>query len=157
MHKKYGFLFSGNREQFLNNLNRFHHRTSDSGDIFYYLDDYIVKVMDEGIYFGIARGGHSGGYWFVPTITDLGDRIEFRGEIRYIGPGEHDSAIRKAIDKIGNVLLFLLFLPIILLIKLYMFIEWLVRKICNCPKPKEKTDEARLFELMVDYLGCVRK
>ena len=157
MRKKYGFVFPGNREQFLNKLSGFHHRTSYSGDIFYYLDDYIVKLIDDKIHFGIARGGHSGGYWFVPTITELEGSMEFHGEIRYIGPGEHDSAIRKAIDKIGNVLLFLLFLPIILLIKLYMFIEWLVRKICNCPKPKEKTDEARLFELMVDYLGCVHK
>ena len=157
MSKEYMFEFPGTKEDFMNSLNRFSHNASYSSGTFYYFDDYIVKLVGDEIHFGVARSGHSGGYWFVPTITDLGSKMEFRGEIRYIGPGEHDSAIRKAFDKIGNVLLFLLFLPIILLIKLYMFIEWLVRKICNCPKPKEKTDEARLFELMVDYLGCVRK
>ena len=157
MPKKYVFEFPGTKDEFLNSLKRFNHRSSYSSGTLYYLDDYIIKLMDDEIHFGVARGGHSGGYWFVPTITELEGSMEFHGEIRYIGSGEHDSAIRKAIDKIGNVLLFLLFLPIILLIRFYMFIEWLVRKICNCPNPKEKTDEARLFELMVDYLGCVRK
>ena len=32
-----------------------------------------------------------------------------------------------------------------------------IRKIFNCPKPKEKTNEERLFDLMENFLGCVGK
>lgn len=158
MAKEYVFEFSGTKEDFLNGLNRFSHDTSYSGDTFYYFHDYIIinKIGDE-IRFGVARGGHSSGYWFIPTITDLGDRLEFRGEIRYIGPNHDRSTFRKMIDGIGEFLLLVLLLPIVLVIRGYMFAEWLVRKICNRPKPKEKTPEEKLYELMENHLGCVRK
>ena len=51
--------------------------------------------------------------------------------------------------------MFILFLPIILIVRIYMLVEWLVRKICKRPKPKEKSEEERLFELMENYFGCV--
>lgn len=155
MSKEYIFEFSGTKEDFLNSLNRFNHNSSYSGDTFYYFHDYIIKKIGDEIHFGVARGGHSGGYWFIPTITDLGDRLEFRGEIRYIGPNHDSSAIKKTIDGIGEFLLFVLLLPIFLIIKIYTLMEWLVRKIFNRPKPKEKTNEERLFDLMENYFGCV--
>ena len=141
----------------MNRLNQFNHSASYSRDTFYYLDDYIVELIGEEIRFGIARGGHSGGYWFVPTITDFGDRLEFRGKIRYIGPNENHDFFRKAIDRVGDFLLLIFILPIVLVIRGYMLIEWLVRKIFNRPKPKEKTNEERLFDLMENFLGCVGK
>ena len=155
MAKAYIFEFSGTKEDFLNSLNRFSHNTSYSGDTFYYFHDYIIKKIGDEIHFGVARGGHSGGYWFIPTITDLGDRLEFRGKIRYIGPNHNSSTIKKTIDGIGEFLLFVLLLPIFLVIKIYTLMERLVRKICNRPKPKEKTDEEKLYELMENYLGCI--
>lgn len=157
MSKAYIFEFSGTKEDFLNSLNRFSHNTSYSGDTFYYFHDYIIKKIGDEIHFGVARGGHSGGYWFIPTITDFGDRLEFRGEIRYIGPNHNSSAIKKTIDGIGEFLLFVLLLPIFLVIKIYTLMERLVRKICNRPKPKEKTNEEKLYELMENYLGCIEK
>lgn len=158
MSKEYVFEFLGTKEAFLNNLNRFSHNPTYSRGTFYYFDDYIVELIDEEIRFGVARGGHSGGYWFIPTITNYDDRIEFRGTIRYIGPGnENRGAFKKAIDGIGEFLLLILILPIVLVIRGYMFIEWLVRKMLNHPKPKEKTNEERLFDLMENYVGCVGK
>lgn len=157
MSKEYIFGFSGTKEDFLNCLNRFNHNSSYSGDTFYYFHDYIIKKIGDEIHFGVARGGHSGGYWFIPTITDLGDRLEFRGEIRYIGPNHDSSAFKKTIDGIGEVVLFVLLLPIFLAIKIYTLMERLVRKICNRPKPKEKTNEEKLYELMENYLGCIEK
>ncbi len=155
MSKEYVFEFSGTKEDFLNRLNRFSHNDSNSSGTFYYFDDYIVELLDDKIHFGIARGGHSGGYWFVPTITDLGDRIEFRGTIRYIGPNDNRGLFKKAMDGIGEFLLLILILPIALIIRLYMFMEWLVRKIFKHPKPKEKTNKERLFDLMENYFGCI--
>ena len=141
----------------MSRFNQFTHSDSYSRGTFYYLDDYIVELIGEEIRFGIARGGHSGGYWFVPTITDFGDRLEFRGKIRYIGPNENRGFFRKAIDRVGDFLLLIFILPIVLVIWGYMLIEWLVRKIFNRPKPKEKTNEERLFDLMENYFGCIRK
>lgn len=158
MSKEYMFEFPGTKEDLLNRLKRLNHNASYSSGTFYYFDDYIVKLIGEEIHFGVARGGHSGGYWFVPTITDLGDRLELRGEIQYIGPSsENRGVFKKAIDGIGEFLLFILILPIVLIIRGYMLVEWLVRKIFNRPKPKEKTNEERLFDLMENYFGCVGK
>ena len=157
MSKEYMFEFPGTKEDFLNRLNRFSHTASYSSGKFYYFDDYIVELIDEEIYFGIARGGHSGGYWFVPTITDFGDSLEFRGEIRYIGPNDNRGAFKKVTDRVGEFLLLILILPIVLVIRSYMFVEWLVRKMFNRPKPKEKTNEERLLDLMEKYIGCIEK
>lgn len=157
MPKKYIFEFSGTKEDLWNLLNQFNHSASDSRGTLYYLDDYIVELIGEEIRFGVARGSHSGGYWFVPTITDLGDRLEFRGKIRYVGPNENRGVFRKAIDRVGDFLLLIFILPIALVVRIYMFTEWLVRKISNRPKPKEKTNEERLFDLMENFLGCVGK
>lgn len=156
MSKEYVFEFSGTKEDFLNILNSFPNYAYYSGKFFYF-DDYIVELIDNEIHFGVERGGHSGGYWFIPTITEFSDRIEFRGTIRYIGPGNNRGTIKKTIDGIGEFLLLILILPIVLIFKLYTFIEWVIRKICNCPKPKAKTTEERLFDLMEDYFGCVGK
>lgn len=156
MSKEYIFEFSGTKEEFLNILNRSPKYDYYSGYYFYF-NDYIVKLIDNEIHFGVERGGHSGGYWFIPTITEFSDRIEFRGSIRYIGPGDNQDPIKKAIDSIGEFLLLILLLPIALIFKFYTLIEWVFRKICNRPKPKAETTEERLFKLMVGYFGCVRK
>ena len=136
MSKEYVFDFSGTKEDFLNILKGSKHDYA-SGD--YYLGDYRVKFKDDEIHFGVERGGHSGGYWFIPTITEFDDRIEFRGTIRCIDPSNNRGAIRKTIDSIGVFLFFILISPIVLILKLYTLAEWIVRKMRNCPKPKEKT------------------
>ena len=157
MSREYIFEFPGTKDDFLNSLHRFNHSESYSSGTFFYFDDYIVKLIDDEILFGVARGGHFGGYWFVPTITDLGNSIEFRGKIQYIGPNSNDGPIKKAIAKVDEFLLLVLLLPLALVFWLYRFIEWLIRKICNRPKPKEKTNKERLFDLMVNYFGCTKK
>ena len=157
MSKEYIFEFTGTKEDFMNSLNRFSHNDSYSGGTFYYFDDYIVKLVGDEIHFGVARCGHSGGYWFVPTITDLGNKLEFRGEVRYIGPNDNRGPFKKAVDSVGDFLLAILVLPIVLVIQGYMFVEWLVRKMFNRPKPKGKTNEERLLDLMENYFGCVGK
>ena len=83
--------------------------------------------------------------------------MEFRGEIRYIGPNDTRGSFKKAIDSVGAFLLLILILPIVLVVRGYMSIEWLVRKILNRPKSKEKTTEERLFDLMENYFGCISK
>ena len=120
MLKTYVFEFMGTKEDFLNRLNvLFAHNITYSGIRYYYFSDYIIKIMDNEIHFGVERGGHSGGYWFIPTIAEFDDRIEFCGNIRYIGPEGNRGRISKAIDHIGEFLFFILLFPVLLIVKLF--------------------------------------
>lgn len=159
MAREYEFVFSGTKEAFFEQLallSPFPNDTFSDGK-FYYFEDYIVRLVADKLHFGVARGGHSGGYWFIPTVTDLGDRIEFRGTIEHIGSNDPQSPFNKAINRIAEILCFIILLPLILLVKIYLFLEWIVRKLCNRPKPKEITPEDRLFDLMENYFHCIPK
>lgn len=156
--KKYVFEFMGEKEDFFNILNSYHSSTSFAGDRYYYFDDFIVRLVGEKIYFGVQRGGHSaGGYWYIPTIIECDDRIEFCGTIEYTNPNTERGKLKEMIDRIDEFLLLLFLLPVVLLIKLYMLVEWVVRKLLKKPKPKEQTTEERLFDLMENHLCCIRK
>ena len=156
MAKEFVFKFNGTREEFLNSLNRFAHTAAYSDGTFYYFDDYMVKRVNDEIHFGVARGGHSGGYWYIPTITERDGKTEFRGTIQYIGPGsESQGGVWKLIDWFELVLRMVVVLPIAALVLAYRFFDGLIRKLRGCPKPKEKTNEERLLDLMVNYFGCV--
>ena len=108
MPQNYIFEFNGTKEAFFNKLDSYPNNTSYNGDKFYHFNDFIVKVMDNKIHFGVARGGHSGGYWFVPTITENDKWITFCGTVKYIGPNDDRGKIRNTIDCIGESLLFIL-------------------------------------------------
>ena len=157
MRKEYAFDFAGSKEDFMDVLNAFPNNTSYSGDKFYYFDDFIVKINGEEIQFGVQRGGHSGGYWFVPTITEYSNRTEFSGKVEYIGPGREGGKARKAIDIVGYALLFVLLLPIVLVALLCAYVKRIIERLLKGPKPKEETTEEKLFDLMENYLHCVRK
>jgi len=158
MSQEYVFDFFGTKEDFLNILNKFSNYSTISHGTFFYFNDYIVKVIDEEIHFGVERGGHSaGGYWYIPTITECDDRIEFCGTIEYTNPNAERGKLKEMIDRIDEFLLLLFLLPVVMLIKLYMLVEWVVRKLLKKPKPKEQTTEERLFDLMENHLCCIRK
>ena len=157
MAKEYAFEFHGTKEDILNIITSNKLDTSYSGTRYFYLNDYLIKIVDGEIHFGVERGGHSGGYWFIPRISEFEDRIEFRGSIQHIGPEDDRSAIVKILDAIGLCLMCILLIPMDIVAKLYTLIEWIVRKICNRPKVKVKTTEDKLFDLMENHLGCVRK
>lgn len=154
MSKEYVFEFQGTKEMFLDILNQF----PNSDGKFYYINDYIVKIMGDEIQFGVERVGYSGGYWFIPIITEFDNRIEFSGTVQYIGPNinENQGAIKKAIDKVGEFLLLILVLPIVLIFKLYTIIEWCIRKVCKRTEPKAKTTEDKLYDLMENHLNGIR-
>ncbi len=157
MPKEYVFEFLGEKEEFLNILNSYPNNTSYNDDKFYYFDNFIVKLTDGEMHFGVERSGHSGGYWYVPSIIECDDRIRFCGTVKYIGPDADSGKIQKAIDGIEYFLLFILLLPIAVIIRLYRFVEWTIRKMFKRPKLKSKTTEEKLFDLMESHLSCVRK
>ena len=83
MPDNYSFEFAGTKEEFLKQLNIYPNNSYSDGG-FYYFNDYIVKLVDDEIHFGVERAGHSGGQWFIPTITEHDGKITFNGTIKYI-------------------------------------------------------------------------
>ena len=155
MSKNYCFEFHGTREQFSETL--YQYPTNDRK--FFYFNDYIVEITGDRYSFGVQRGGHSGGYWFIPTITEIGDKLLFSGTIEYIDSWTttKDSKFRKIVDKIELGCLTVLLLPLILIVKLYQAIAKLIKKIRKQPIVKEETPEDRLYYLMETLLNCTRK
>ena len=49
---------------------------------------------------------------------------------------------------------FILILPIVVIIRLYQMVEWVIRKLLKKEKQKSKTTEEKLFDLMINHLGC---
>lgn len=152
MAKEYTFEFPGTKESFLETI----YQTAGGEGDFLYFDNYIIRLVGDDIRFGVERGGHSGGNWFIPVITESDNRTEFRGTVQYIGPGTNNnrSTAAKVMDWIGIILGTILFLPIILIILLCRMIVWCVKKIRKIPDPI--TTEDRLFDLMENRLGCKR-
>lgn len=153
MSKSYSFDFLGTKENFLSQLNKY----PNNNQKFFYFDDYIVEISDNEVRFGVARGGHSGGYWFVPTITEFDGKTTFCGTIEYVDPYTNEKGIKKIVNKIEEVLLWIILIPIIVVVKVYLFFSWLIRKIFKRSKHKEESLEDKLYNLMENHLGCKRK
>lgn len=153
MSKSYSFVFLGTKEMFLNQLNKY----PNNNQKFFYFDDYIVEISDNEVRFGVARGGHSGGYWFVPIITEHGGKTAFCGTIEYNDPYTSEKGIKKIVNKIEKILLWIILIPIIIIVKVCLFFPWVVQKILKRTKPKEESLEDRLYNLMENHLGCKRQ
>ena len=161
---KFVFEFYGTKEDFLNKLSRFSH----NGNGFYYFDDYIVKIVDDEIHFGIERAGHSNGYWYIPTITERNGKTEFRGEIKYIGSRNNyvltkrkKPLLKRLTEITVRGLLYVLMLPfalsVFLIVRAYEAFRRIKRKLLRQPATKIRTKEDKLFDLMETHLDCVRK
>lgn len=138
---------------FLNQLNKYPNNNRKN----FFFDDYIVELSENEVRFGVARGGHSGGYWFIPTITEYDEKITFCGKIQYIDPYTKEKGIKKIINKMEEVLSCIFLLPVIIIIKVYQFFSWVIRKILKRTKPKEESLEDKLYNLMENHLNCTRQ
>lgn len=164
MPKNYSFEFAGTKEEFLKQLNSYPYN-SDSDGRFYYFKDYIVKFVNDEIHFGVERAGHSGGQWFIPTITECDGKITFNGTMQYIGSKDDSTAteksiFKKCVDKIDEWLLYIVVMPFVLVVyavvKLVAFFKWIINKILHRPIVKPMTTEEKLFDLMENHLKCTR-
>ena len=156
MSKEYTFEFFGTKEEFMRKIVPNGSYTYSPKTKVYYIDAYMISISGDEILFGIQRAGHSGGYWYAPTITESDDRIVFSGKIKYIGPEDHRSKPRKAVDKIFDICFTVLFSPLMLFLQLLVFVVWLVQKIAK-HSDEPLTKEGCLFTLMEKHLCCVRK
>lgn len=138
---------------FLNQLNKH----PNNNQRFFYFDDYIVETSEDEVRFGVARCGHSGGYWFVPTITEFDGKTAFIGTIQYVDHYSGEEGIKKISNKIEKILLWIILFPIFIIVELCIFFSWLVQKIFKRTKPKEESLEDKLYNLMEHHLNCKRQ
>ncbi len=157
MQKKYTFEFLGTKDAFLNQLKKL----SDTSQKFFHFDNYIVELRDDEIRFGVSRGSHSGGYWFIPEIKEYDNKISFCGTIEYIGFYSEEKGIKKVVNKIDELFILNVLFPIIAIIfaiiYVRLFFSWIGRKLFKKNKPKEVTLEDKLYNLMEKYLNCTRQ
>ena len=165
MEKEYSFEFAGTKEMFLDQLNQYRNNYQEC----FFFNDYIVKLVDDEIHFGVERVGHSGGYWFVPTITEHNDKITFHGTIQYVGPQrdkptEEENKPKNWFNLICSWLLYVILLPIILVgfialaaCKIQEFFKRLFKKQSHPPHFFPRSTEQKLFDLMEKHLNCTRQ
>ena len=91
------------------------------------------------------------------TITELDGKTTFCGTIEYNNPYTSEKGIKKIVNKIEEVLLWIILIPIIIIVKVYLFFSWVVRKLFKRTKPREESLEDRLYNLMENHLGCKRQ
>ena len=73
MAKNYSFQFPGTEEDFVRLLSKYPNNHNN----FYYFDDYIVRIENGEYKFGVARGGHSGGYWYLPEKSEKDGSVSY--------------------------------------------------------------------------------
>lgn len=148
MAKNYSFQFSGTEEDFLRLLSKYPNNHNNV----YYFDDYIVRIENDEYKFGVSRGGHSGGYWYLPEKSEKNGLLCFNGGIRYISPYLPEKGIKKVMNTIEEIILFIILFPLKLIIKCCLFIASLIKKLKGAPK--EVTTEDKLLDMMVNHLHC---
>ncbi len=112
-----------------------------------------------GFDLGIERGGHSGGYWYVATLTETEDGTEMRGEIIYRslhGDGSHREATKweKVKETLFVIFVGLLFLIPILIIYAVRGILLLIGKFRGKPVEVTMSTEEKLTHFMTEVMGC---
>ena len=119
MEKEYTFEFYGTKQQLLNKISSNILDNNFSNPKTFYIGEYMIYVTSDKIEFGIQRGGHSGGYWYIPAIEEFEDHLVLSGKIRYIGPEDNRSKASKVISEIFFVL-FIIFLayPFIIVMRI---------------------------------------
>ena len=154
MSEEYIFIFHGTKAMFLDTIKQF----PNNDNTFFYFNDYIIELNEDKIRFGIERSGHSSGYWFTPTITEVDNQIEFSGTIHYVDShtDEEQHTFKRAISKFNTLLLSILLLPLALILKLFDIIKCCIGKLLKQSKPTPMTTEDRLYDLMEKHLNCVR-
>lgn len=119
----------------------------------------LYEDTPSGFDLGIERGGHSGGYWYVATLTETEDGTEMRGEMVYRslhGDGSHREATKW--EKVKETL-FVIFMGLLCLIPILIIcavggILRLIGKLRKKPVEITLSTEEKLTHFMTEVMGC---
>lgn len=141
--KEYAFSFSGTKEEFDAAVKEYQLSLVNAND-----SSYLFEIKNGNYCFGIARGGHSGGYWYCPSYNYRDNTLLISGKIEYRDPSSNETGIKKWFSRILYALLFIILLPLIIVSKVYR----LIRKIIG--KPYHDTTIESLQSLMINHFNC---
>lgn len=119
----------------------------------------LYEDTPNGFDLGIERGGHSGGYWYVATLTQTESGSEMRGEIVYRslhGDGSFREASKweKLKETLFAVFVGLLCLIPFLIVYAIRGILLLIGKLCGKPVEATMSTEDKLTHFMTEAMGC---
>jgi hypothetical protein len=122
----------------------------------------LYEDTEAGFDLGIERGGHSGGYWYVATLTETEDGTEMRGEIVYRsyhsdGRLREETKWEKILGWIGVSLIVLIAAPAILIGLAVWGIMELIGKLRGKPMEATMSTEEKLTHFMTEVMGCGEK
>ena len=121
--------------------------------------DMLYEDTEAGFDLGVSRGGHSGGYWYVATLTETDGVTEIRGEIVYRtyhkdGELREDTKWEKFREWMGIALIVVFFSPVFLIALAVWGIMLLIGKLRGRPLEKTMTDGEKLTYFMTEVMGC---
>ena len=124
----------------------------DSGHLLY-------EDTPSGFDLGIERGGHSGGYWYVATLTESDGVTEIWGEIVYRsyhknGEYREDTKWEKIREWLGIVLIVIFFSPVFLIALAIWGIMLLIGKLRGKPVEATMSTQEKLTHFMTEVMGC---
>ena len=119
----------------------------------------LYEDTPNGFDLGIERGGHSGGYWYVATMTETENGTEMRGEIVYRtyhkdGKLREDTKGEKLREWLGIALIVIFFSPVFLIALAIWGIMLLVGKLRGKPVEGTMSTEEKLTHFMTEVMGC---
>ena len=119
----------------------------------------LCEDTPNGFDLGIERGGHSGGYWYVATLTESDGVTEIWGEIVYRsyhknGEYREDTKWEKIREWLGIVLIVIFFSPVFLIALAIWGIMLLIGKLRGKPVEATMSTEEKLTRFMTEVMGC---
>ena len=119
----------------------------------------LYEDTPNGFNLGIERGGHSGGYWYVATLTESDGVTEIWGEIVYRsyhknGEYREDTKWEKIREWLGIVLIVIFFSSVFLIALAIWGIMLLIGKLRGKPVEATMSTQEKLTHFMTEVMGC---
>ena len=116
----------------------------------YCAGEYLIIIKNEcEFWLGVERGGHSGGYWYIAKIEEKNNQTIISGKIVY----NPDEEGKERSQTWGDVVGFIIFSPLILMLNLIEIVVTLFSKITQTQE-KHLTTSDKLDNFMLNYLNC---
>ncbi len=117
-------------------------------------DNYLIELKNDLIWIGIEKGDHAG-WWYVGKVYELDGKSLVTGQIVYDPDEDGNPKInhRNAKEKIIDIIIFIVLIPLFLLIIPFYFLWWIYKKLSKKTFQNMNREE-RLHHFFIDDMGC---